>query len=115
MSGKPAGYYVGQQYLQTKYLQTNLARRPETLREGRNGPFLFRPCKTQEGSVNNSDGAPRRSVKLTVRLRPTERELLEEAAEATGRYSSQLARFAAVREARRILRQSTAAPDFNGD
>lgn len=55
-------------------------------------------------TIKSTDGS-RRTSKLTVRLRPAERELLEEAAERTGRYSSQLARFAALQKARRILRR----------
>lgn len=49
-----------------------------------------------------------RTERLTIRLRPWEREALDEAAERTGKYVSELVRGAALREAEEALETSGA-------
>lgn len=53
-----------------------------------------------------ADKSATRSAKLTVRMRPEEREILEQAAQETGRYAAQFLRWAGLQEARRVVREN---------
>lgn len=54
-----------------------------------------------------------RSNVLGIRLRPDERDEIEEAARRSGKWTSELAREAALRSARRVLRDTDSEPTRN--
>lgn len=50
--------------------------------------------------------SPQRSERFEIKLRPRERALIDRAARASGQWMSEIVRSAAVRRARRLIREN---------